>query len=102
MAQKILTGVLLDERYELTITELCHACAGTREWVAELVAEGVLEPRGQQQGEWQFPGSSLRRARTAMRLQRDLGLNPAGVALALDMMEEIEALRARLQRFEAD
>jgi len=100
MAGKTLTGVLLDERYELTITELCRACAGSTEWVVELVHEGVLVPLDPQSAEWSFPGPSLRRARTAMHLQRDLGLNVAGVALALDMLDEIEALRARLQRFE--
>lgn len=102
MTQKTLTGIVLDERYELTITEICRACAGSREWVVELVEEGVLEPKDSAADDWRFPGSSLARARTAMRLQRDLGLNLAGVALALEMMEEIESLRARLRRFDAD
>jgi chaperone modulatory protein CbpM len=102
MAQKILTGVVLDERYELTVTEICRACSGTQEWVTELVAEGVIEPVAERSGEWRFAGTSLTRARTAMHLQRDLGLNLAGVALALDMLEEIENLRARLRRFEID
>jgi chaperone modulatory protein CbpM len=35
-----------------------------------------------------------------MRLQRDLDINLAGVALALDLMKEIETLRDRLCRFE--
>ena len=100
MAQKTLTGIVLDEHYELTVTEICRACSGTQEWVTELVAEGVLEPVAAQSGEWRFAGTSLTRARTAMRLQRDLGLNLAGVALALDMLDEIENLRARLRRFE--
>ncbi len=102
MAQKTLTGIVLDEHYELTVTEICRACSGTQEWVTELVAEGVLEPVAEKSGEWRFAGTSLTRARTAMRLQRDLGLNLAGVALALDMLEEIDALRARLRRFESD
>ena len=102
MTRKTLTGVVLDERYELTVTEICRACSGTREWVTELVAEGVLEPLGKETGELRFPGTSLTRARTAMHLQRDLGLNLAGVALALDMLDEIDNLRARLRRFEGD
>ena len=44
---------------------------------------------------WRFSGSALRRAATAQRLTRDLGLNAAGVALALDLLEEIETLRIR-------
>ena len=101
MAGKTLTGILLDERYELTVAEICRACAGTDEWIVELVREGVLEPVDAQAREWRFPGPSLRRARTAMHLQRDLGLNLAGIALALDMLDEIDDLRSRLQRLEA-
>lgn len=102
MAHKTLTGIVLDERYELTVTEICRACDGTREWITQLVAEGVLEPVAESSGEMRFAGTSLTRARKAMHLQRDLGLNLAGVALALDMLEEIDALRARLRRFESD
>jgi chaperone modulatory protein CbpM len=102
IVKKTLTGIVLDERYELTVTEICRACYVSQEWVTELVAEGVLEPVAGKPGEWRFPGTSLARARTAMHLQRDLGLNIAGVALALDMLDEIEALRARLRRFETD
>jgi len=36
-----------------------------------------------------------------MRLQNDLKINLAGVALALDLMEEIETLRKHLYRIEA-
>jgi chaperone modulatory protein CbpM len=32
-----------------------------------------------------------------VRLQRDLGVNPAGAALALQLMDELEQLRAQLQ-----
>jgi hypothetical protein len=35
-------------------------------------------------------------------MQQDLQINLAGVALALDLMEEIEAMRERLRRFETD
>ncbi len=52
----------------------------------------------QQQTQWRFSGSALQRARTAMRLQRDLGINLAGVALAMDLLDEIEELRGRLRR----
>lgn len=36
-----------------------------------------------------------------MRLQRDLDLNLAGVALALDLMDEIESLHAAICRLES-
>ena len=100
MIQKTLTGILLDERTELSLTELSQACSGSTEWVVELVAEGVLEPIGPAQANWRFSGTSLVRARAAMRLQHDLAINVAGIALVLDLMEEIGTLRERLGRIE--
>ena len=60
--------------------------------------EGVLEPDGERIEEWRFAGATLRRARVALRLARDLEINPPGVALVLDMLEEIESLRAQVAR----
>jgi len=37
MKQKIVTGILLDERAELTLIELSRACSISSEWVIELV-----------------------------------------------------------------
>jgi chaperone modulatory protein CbpM len=102
MTSKTLTGILLDEQAELSLHDLCHACSASTEWVIELVDEGVLEPIGHEQAHWRFSGLSLLRARAAMRMQRDLQINLAGVALALNLMEEIEAMRERLRRFELD
>ena len=101
MTTKTLTGIVLDEQVELSIQELCHACSTSTKWVVELVDEGVLEPKGHEQTHWRFSGASLVRARAAMRLQRDLGINLAGIALALDLMEEIDTLRERLGRLES-
>jgi len=100
MTQNTLTGILLNERVELSLIELSRACSSSTEPVIELVAEGVLEPAGQDQTQWRFSGPSLLTARTALRLQQDLNINLAGVALALDLLEEIETLRERLCRFE--
>ncbi len=102
MTTKTLTGVLLDEQAELSLHDLCHACSTSTEWVIELVDEGVLEPIDHQQAHWRFSGPSLLRARAAMRMQQDLEINLAGIALALDLIEEIETMRERLRRFELD
>ncbi len=102
MNQDVLKGMLLDERTELTLAELCEACSTSTEWVIELVEEGVIEPAGGERSRWRFSGTCLQRARTATRLQRDLDVNLAGVALVLDLMDEIQALRERLGRFDLE
>jgi chaperone modulatory protein CbpM len=37
----------------------------------------------------------VQRVQTAIRLQQDLGVNLAGAALALDLLEELQELRCR-------
>ena len=90
MKQTILNGLLLDEHTELSLNDLCRACSSSAEWIIELVDEGVLEPVVYQQTQWRFSADSLQKALTAMRLQRDLGINLAGIALALELLDEIE------------
>ena len=97
----VLQGTVVEEQVQLTLVELCQACSAEQEHVQAWVVEGVLEPVGGSPQEWRFSGESLRRARLALRLSRDLEINPSGVALALDLLDEIAALRARLQRLGA-
>lgn len=94
---RVLTGYVLDETVTLTLTELSGACRVREEQIVELVEEGVIEPEIRQD-DWIFPSTQLRRAGRAVRLQRDLEINAAGAALVLDLLEEIEKLRARLGR----
>jgi chaperone modulatory protein CbpM len=64
------------------------------------VDEGVVEPLGRNPACWRFRGISIRRVRCALRLERDLGVNVAGAALALDLLDEIEVMRSRLRRYD--
>ncbi len=93
----LLQGIVVEEELHLTITEICQACSIEEEHIHAWVSEGVLEPQGETYTEWRFSGHSLRRAKIASRLVRDLELNTPGIALALDLLEEIEALRRQLQ-----
>jgi chaperone modulatory protein CbpM len=97
----LLQGLVVEEDVHLTLLELCQACRAEEEQVLAWVLEGALEPTGESPSQWRFSGESLRRARLAQRLSCDLELNPPGVALALDLLDEIAELRARLQRIGA-
>lgn len=91
-------GQVVEEELDLTLVELCQACHAPEEYVIAWVFEGILEPSGNAPQEWRFTGPSLRRARLAAGFARDLEVNPPGVALALDLLDEIAALQLRLQR----
>lgn len=81
-----------------TLAELCDASGGEAAFIELLVEEGALVPSGAARDAWRFSGASLARARTAVRLVRDLDVNAAGVALALQLLDEIARLRERLAR----
>ena len=65
-----ITGFILEEQTELTLSELCRACAARTELIV------------------------------ALRLQKDLGVNLAGAALALELFDELDSLRTRLRLLE--
>lgn len=88
---------ILEEQVGLTLDDLRRACGVQTEILVELVEEGVLTPIGEAPEVWRFTGVHLRHARVAIRLQRDLGVNTAGAALALQLMEELESLRGQLR-----
>lgn len=89
----VLMGQLLDESLELELEEFCRICHASEDFVVELVAEGVIEPHGEPRERWRFTGRSVRRTQVAIRLHEDLDINLPGVALALELLEEIERLR---------
>jgi chaperone modulatory protein CbpM len=94
-----LSGDILDEGMELSVADLCRMFAVEEQHIVELVEEGVLGTRSAvsvieiDKTGWRFQGTQVRRVRIALRLERDLGINVAGVALVLELLEELEQLR---------
>ncbi len=80
----------------LTLPDLCRFCQAEEAWLIELVEYGVLEPEGTAAKNWRFHGVSIVRAKKASRLRRDLGINTAGLAMVLSLLEEREVILRRL------
>jgi len=97
---RILEGQMLDETAWLELGEFCARLHVERRWVAELVDSGLLEPTGADPELWRFPMSAIARVRATQRLVNDLGVNLAGAAVILDLLEERRRLLARLRQFE--
>ena len=91
-------GSVVENEVHMSIVELSHASRTPQELIMSWVTEGVLSPLGTSPEDWRFSGDSLRRAKTAAHLTHDLELNVPGVALALDLLDEITKLRALLPR----
>jgi chaperone modulatory protein CbpM len=87
---------VLEDQTGLGLMDISWACAVHAEAIVELVEEGILSPLGHAPHCWRFNGVHVRRAAMVLRLQRDLGLNLAGAALAVQLLDELAVLRARL------
>lgn len=90
----------------LELDELCERLEMPRELLVTIVEQGIIEPVEVRDGCWVFDGSVTVRLSRAVRLHRDLEIDWSGVALALELLEEMEALREenrmlrrRLRRF---
>jgi chaperone modulatory protein CbpM len=97
--QQVFSGTILGDEGVLSLADITRACAIHADYVVELVEEGVVAPTGQDPVRWRFSASCLIKIRKAVRLQNDLGVNVAGIALALQLMDEMETLRQRLRSF---
>lgn len=92
-SRESLTGIVLDEEVTLSLDEVCEVCGIQQSVVIEMVAEGIAEPLDDASSDLEFSGIAVTRLMAAFRLQRDLHINLAGAALALDLLDEIRILR---------
>ncbi len=90
-----LTGEVLEENDLVSLADLCRSCTVETQTITTLVAEGILDPAGEDIEHWRFTIGSLRRVKTVIHLQRDLGVNLAGAALALELLDRI----AEMERY---
>jgi chaperone modulatory protein CbpM len=92
----VVRAELVDAATLCTVDELCLACNVDANWIADLVEHGVIELFGEVGADWRFSSLTIVRIAKAKRLERDLNLNPPGLAVVLDLLDEIDGLRAQL------
>jgi len=88
-----ITGIVLNEETRCSLADLCRLCNVSAEMIESMIDEGIITPMGHTPREWQFTFIAVKRVQTVIRLQQDLRVNLPGCALALDLLDEIEALR---------
>ncbi|MBT8546146.1 MerR family transcriptional regulator [Polynucleobacter paneuropaeus] len=101
MSQTNITWIesaIVEDEVHMTIVELSHAASTPEQLIMDWVSEGVLSPAGSSPEDWRFSGDSLKRAKTAARLTRDFEINTSGLALALNLIDQISRLRAEVLR----
>jgi chaperone modulatory protein CbpM len=80
----------------MPIQEVCRAYGVERSLVVSMVEYGIVRLR---QGEL-VDGNDLIRVSKAARLYRDLNVNVQGIAVILDLLDELESMRARVATLE--
>ncbi|MDH4052158.1 MAG: chaperone modulator CbpM, partial [Rubrivivax sp.] len=88
-------GVCVAGEHALELEEFAAVCGIEVSFVRVLVEEGLLAPAVERPA-WRFGGEELARVRRICRLQRDFEANLQSVAVMLDLIDEIERLRAQL------
>ena len=79
----------------LSFTEVCLQAGLAEDTVVEIIEQGIVEPIGASSGEWLFSPAILILTKKAVRLHRDLDVDWAGVALAIELLNEVEQLREK-------
>lgn len=95
--REVIVGIALEEAC-LTLEQLASACSVETEWIARRVDEGLLPSEGPSRTEWRFSAGELRRVRRMRQVERDFDAVPELAALVADMLEELDQLRAQLER----
>lgn len=91
-------ALLVEREWQFTLDGLSQACQVDAARLYDLAREGVFGLVAEDAGQWLFEGAALRRARLALRLQRELDLSPHGIALVMDLLDEIAELKQALGR----
>ena len=79
-----------------SLTQVCDICSLEQSIVLEFVDYDVIQ--SDSQDDLFFVQSQLDRLLKGIRLKRDLELNHAGVALALDLLETIDELKQEVSK----
>ena len=89
--------VCIVDEHALRLDDLAAACDVDAAFIRQLVDEGLVRPVAPD-ADWRFGGEELSRVRRIRRLQRDFEANLQSVAVMLDLLDEVDRLRALLQR----
>lgn len=97
---RILSVEMMEPTATFTLREVCERGDCHAEFVIKLVNYGVIAPveDSPEAGQWQFDLPTLARLRKAQRLQRDLQMNLPGLAMSLELLDEVQEMRREVDR----
>lgn len=81
---------------ELSLDDLALACGISATHVTRLVQLGLLA--AEREAPYRFSSATAARLRRMLRLRADLGVNLAGAAIIVELMERLDRLDVELTR----
>lgn len=97
----ILTVEVMDsDGSTFTLHEVCERSECHAEFVIKLVSYGIIAPVEPtvEVRQWLFDLAALARLHKARRLQRDLKMNLPGLAMSLELLDEVQDMRREVDR----
>jgi chaperone modulatory protein CbpM len=89
---------IIDTGAQYSFDQFCKLCRIKPDILVLLVEEGIIVAEGAERDSWTFSFAMVKRLKRAYRLQRDLELNLPGVALSVDLLEEIDQLKSEVNQ----
>ena len=91
----VTVGVLVDD-YSVSFIEVCEGYNISEQQLLEILEHGLISSIETPNRQLEFDREMFLRISRALRLQQDLGLNAAGVVLALELLDELENVNQEL------
>ena len=83
----------------LSLDEIIEMSHSSPTFVEELIEFGILHPEADSLGQWVFDMQHMHRIQIAQRLH-DLEINMAGIAVVLDLLDQLDEMAARIALLE--
>lgn len=93
--ESVLSGVIIENETTFTIAEICQECHLPQDFLLQMIDHGMFESKLEENAA--FDLIAIKRIESAFHLHRDLGINVPGIALILELKEELENLRSELK-----
>lgn len=84
----------------VSLQELCQIFTISPQFIQDLVNYDIIYPKDKQAKEWVFDLVHIERVKISLRLHKDLEVNLSGVAVILDLLDQVHDLQAKMQLLE--
>ncbi|HEJ9096476.1 chaperone modulator CbpM [Serratia odorifera] len=89
---------MMRQEITFTVVELCQQVDISQDELIEIVELGVIAPLESAPSSWLFDYPALSHLQRARRLRAELDLDWPGIAMALTLLDRVDALQKENQR----